>query len=77
MTSEAATAIVYVGDPWANISAPVEAPVQRVIVIGAGIAGLVAARAPHLAGIDGLAVQPAVHTSPAVFPAVTLASAPR
>jgi len=51
MTSEAATAIVYVGDLWANISAPVEAPVQRVIVIGAGIAGLVAARAPHLAGM--------------------------
>ncbi len=57
MRSEAATAIVDVGDPGGDIPTPVDGPIQRVIVVGAGIAGLVAARALQLAGIDVVVVE--------------------
>jgi polyamine oxidase len=57
VTSEAAAAIVHVGEPSDDIPAPVDGSIERVIVVGAGMAGLVAARALHLAGIDVVVVE--------------------
>ncbi len=57
MTTDVPNAIVHVGDPAADLPAPVDGPVERVVVIGAGIAGLVAARALHLSGVDVVVVE--------------------
>ncbi len=57
MRKEAATAIVHTEVPGGDIPTPVDGPLQRVIVVGAGIAGLVAARALQLAGIDVVVVE--------------------
>jgi len=57
MSTETSTAIVHVGDPSADLPSPVDGPVERVIVVGAGIAGLVAARALHLSGVEVVVVE--------------------
>jgi monoamine oxidase len=57
MVSEAATAIVHVGDVGGDLPTRVDGPIERVVVVGAGVAGLVAARALHLAGIDVVVVE--------------------
>lgn len=57
MTTRAATAIVRVGDAAGDLPQPVDGPVERVVVVGAGIAGLVAARALHLSGIDVVVIE--------------------
>ena len=57
MRGEAATAIVHVEDRGGDIPTPVDGPIQGVIVVGAGIAGLVAARALQLAGVDVVVVE--------------------
>jgi monoamine oxidase len=57
MTSEGRVPIVHVGDPTGDVPTGLIGPVDRVIVVGAGIAGLVAARALHLAGIEVVVVE--------------------
>jgi len=46
-----------VTDLSGDVPAPVDGPVERVVVVGAGIAGLVAARGLHLSGIDVVVVE--------------------
>jgi monoamine oxidase len=49
--------MVHVGDPAGDIPPQVDGPVERVVVVGAGMSGLVAARALILSGIDVVVVE--------------------
>ena len=57
VTNKPMSPIVHVGDPSGTIPARVVGPVERVVVIGAGISGLVAARALQLSGVDVVVVE--------------------
>jgi monoamine oxidase len=45
------------GDAESELPPPADGPVERVVVVGAGVSGLVAARALHLRGIDVVVVE--------------------
>lgn len=57
MTREPVATTVNVGNPAGDIPPQVDGIVERVVVVGAGISGLVAARALHLSGIDVVVVE--------------------
>src|SRR3954452_24941523 len=57
VTNGPVSPVIHAGDPAADIPAPVVGPVERVVVVGAGMSGSVAARALQLSGVDVVLVE--------------------